>query len=159
MRANPDRQLPLPRARTDGHRMPPVRSRTALKMHEETMNDTWRSPGQKPKSAIQSGRRTTTSTPNITSDRCAQIQKERKSICDGHSRSASIEAETGWDLQRSSGSPIPDRDVQVAQEAEMTTTDGPTGRLLDPSNTQRVTRESRSRTFRTIAFAVLVPCD
>ncbi len=41
----------------------------------------------------------------------------------------------------------------------MTTTDGPTGRLLDPSNTQRVTRESRSQTFRTIAFAVLVPCD
>src|SRR5271167_4949898 len=98
MRGNPDRQLRLPRARTDGNRMPPVRSRTALKMHEETMSDTWRSPTQKPKSAIQSGQRTTTSTPNITSERCARIQKERKGLCrDGRSQPKPSEAETRWD--------------------------------------------------------------
>src|SRR5271154_5466067 len=75
--------------------MPPVRSRTALKMREETMSDTWRSPAQKPKSAIQSGQRTTTSTPNITSDRCARIQKERK----GPLLQRPSEAETRWDPQ------------------------------------------------------------
>src|SRR5271154_4900065 len=96
--------------------MPPVRSRTALKMREETMSDTWRSPAQKPKSAIQSGQRTTTSTPNITSDRCARIQKERKGLCrDGHLPSGPIEAETGWDPQRSSGHPKPGRDAPVDQ--------------------------------------------
>ena len=40
-------------------------------------------------------------------------------------------------------------------------TNGPTGRRLDPSkhgSTFPVTRESQNQTFRTIGFAVLVPC-
>ena len=53
-------------------------SRT-LKTRKETMSGIWRSPVLKPKSAIRSGQRTTTSTPNIILDRCPRTQKGRKS--------------------------------------------------------------------------------
>ena len=128
MRGNRDRQLRLPRARTDGHQMPPVRSRTALKTHKETMSDTWRSPGQKLKSAIPSGQRTTTSTPNITSDRCARIQRERKSFCrDGHVQSKPSEAETAG-THNAQDARKPGRDAAVDREVETTTANGPTVR-------------------------------
>src|SRR5271169_886293 len=142
--------------------MPPVRSRTALKMPEKTMSDTWRSPTQKPKSAIQSGQRTTTSTPNITSERCARIQKERKGLCrDGRLQSKPSEAETRWDPQRCLGRPKPGRDAPVDQEAEMTTANGATGRRPDSDNTQQVHRYQgiSKSTFCTTAFAVLVPVN
>src|ERR1035437_2357658 len=41
------------------------------------MSGIWRSPVLKPKSVTRSGQRTTTSTPNIISDRCARTQKGR----------------------------------------------------------------------------------
>ena len=78
VRANPDRQRHLLRARSDGHRVPPAPSQRALKTREETMRGISRSPALKPKSATQSSQRTITSTPNL--DRCSRIQKERKSI-------------------------------------------------------------------------------
>ena len=56
--------------------MPAVRNRKTLKMPKGTMSDTWRSRGLKPKSAIQSGRRTIISTPNITSDQCDRTQRD-----------------------------------------------------------------------------------
>src|ERR1022692_36493 len=66
----------------------PPRADRLSKRAEETTNGIWRSPALKPKSATQSGQRTTTSTPNIIPDRCPRIQKERKSLCcDGHLRS------------------------------------------------------------------------
>jgi hypothetical protein len=80
VRANPDRQRHLLRARSDGHRVPPAPSQRALKTREETMRGISRSPALKPKSATQSGQKTITSTPNIILDRCSRIQKERKSI-------------------------------------------------------------------------------
>ena len=57
----------------------PLRVRRALKTRKETMSGIWRSPVLKPKSAIRSGQRTTTSTPNIILDRCHRTQKGRKS--------------------------------------------------------------------------------
>ena len=60
----------LLRARSGGHRVPPVPSRWALKAREETMSDMWRALALKPKSATQSAQRTSTSTANIILDRC-----------------------------------------------------------------------------------------
>ena len=88
MRANPDRQRHLLHARDGGRRVPPAPSRGTLKTRKETMSAIWRSLVLKPKSATLSGQRTTTSMPNIISDRCAQTQKGRKRSCrDGPSRS------------------------------------------------------------------------
>ena len=88
MRANPDRQRHLLHARDGGRRVPPAPSRGTLKTRKETMSAIWRSLVLKPKSATLSGQRTTTSMPNIISDRCAQTQKGRKrSCCNGPSRS------------------------------------------------------------------------
>ena len=90
MRANPDRQRHLPHARSDGHRVPPAPNRRALKTRKKTMSGIWRSLVMKPKSATRSGQRTTTSTPNIISDRCARTQKGRKRLCcDGRLRQGS----------------------------------------------------------------------
>src|SRR3974390_2938150 len=87
MRANPDRRRHLLHARDGGRRVPPPPSRETLKTRKETMSAIWRSLVLKPKSATLSGQRTTTSMPNIISDRCAQTQKGRKrSCCDGPSR-------------------------------------------------------------------------
>src|SRR5215469_4061531 len=80
MRANPDRWRHLPHARGGGHRTPLATSQRTLKMHKETMSGIWRSLEPKPKSATWSARRTTISTPNIISDRCAQTQKGRKRL-------------------------------------------------------------------------------
>ena len=63
-------------AASGGHRMRSVPNRTALTTREETMNGIWRSPKLKPKAEIQSGQKTTTSTPNIISDRCPRIEEE-----------------------------------------------------------------------------------
>ena len=68
-------------ARSGGHRVPPAPNRRALKTRKETMSGIWRSLVLKPKSATRSGQRTTTSTPNIISDRCARTQKGRKRLC------------------------------------------------------------------------------
>src|SRR6516162_7715212 len=88
MRANPDRQRHLLHARDGGRRVPPAPIRETLKTRKETMSAIWRSLVLKPKSATLSGQRTTTSMPNIISDRCAQTQKGRKrSCCNGPSRS------------------------------------------------------------------------
>jgi len=81
MRANPDRQRHLLHARDGGRRVPPAPSRGTLKTRKETMSAIWRSLVLKPKSATLSGQRTTTSMPNIISDRCAQTQKGRKRFC------------------------------------------------------------------------------
>ena len=81
MRANPDRQRLLLHARDGGRRVPPAPSRGTLKTRKETMSAIWRSLVLKPKSATLSGQRTTTSMPNIISDRCAQTQKGRKRFC------------------------------------------------------------------------------
>jgi hypothetical protein len=48
------------------------------------MNGIWRSPEQKPKPEIQSEQKTTTSTPNIISDRCPRILPQRPSVLDGN---------------------------------------------------------------------------
>ena len=47
------------------------------------MSGIWRSLEPKPKSATWSARRTTISTPNIISDRCARTLKGRKRLCCG----------------------------------------------------------------------------
>jgi hypothetical protein len=80
MRANQDRQGHLLHAQSGRHRVPAAPSRRALKTRKETMNGIWRSPERKPKTATRSGQRTTTSTPNIISDRCPRIQKGRKKL-------------------------------------------------------------------------------
>jgi len=88
VRANPDRQRHLLHARDGGRRVPAAPSRGTLKTRKETMSAIWRSLVLKPKSATLSGQITTTSMPNIISDRCAQTQKGRKrSCCNGPSRS------------------------------------------------------------------------
>src|SRR5260370_8693354 len=56
LRANPDRQRHLLHARSGGHQVPLAPSRRAPKTRKETMNDIWRSPVLKPKSAARSGR-------------------------------------------------------------------------------------------------------
>jgi hypothetical protein len=72
--------------------VPPAPSRGTLKTRKETMSAIWRSLVLKPKSATLSGQRTTTSMPNIISDRCAQTQKGRKrSCCDGPARGGSVD--------------------------------------------------------------------
>jgi hypothetical protein len=63
--------------------MPLAPSRRALKTHKETMSGIWRSLVLKPKTATWSARRTTISTPNIISDRCAGTQNGRKRLCCG----------------------------------------------------------------------------
>src|ERR1035437_11105364 len=78
VRANPDRQHHLLPARSGGHRVPPAPSRRALKTRKETMSGISRSPVLKPKPATRSGQRTTTSTPNIISDRCPRTQKRHR---------------------------------------------------------------------------------
>jgi hypothetical protein len=82
MRANPDRQRHLLHARDGGRRVPAAPSRGTLKTRKETMSAIWRSLVLKPKSATLSGQRTTTSMPNIISDRCAQTQKVRRGVRD-----------------------------------------------------------------------------
>jgi len=73
----------LPHARGGGHRTPLATSQRTLKTHKETMSGIWRSLEPKPKSATWSARRTTISTPNIISDRCARTLKGRKRLCCG----------------------------------------------------------------------------
>ena len=58
-----------------------VPNRTALTAREETMNGIWRSPKQKPKPEIQSEQKTTTSTPNIISDRCPRLSLSHNDRC------------------------------------------------------------------------------
>ena len=71
----------MPHARGGGHRTPLATSQRTLKTHKETMSGIWRSLEPKPKSATWSARRTTISTPNIISDRCARTLKGRKRPC------------------------------------------------------------------------------
>jgi hypothetical protein len=78
MRANPDRQDHLPAARSGGHRVPPAPNRGTLKTRKETMSDIWRSHAPKPYPATRSGQRTTTSTPNIITDRCPRNRKPHR---------------------------------------------------------------------------------
>ena len=54
---------------------------TTHKTRKEAMSGIWRSPVPRSKSAIRSRRRTTTSTPNIISDRCARTRTGRNRIC------------------------------------------------------------------------------
>ena len=85
--ARPDRQHRMLRAQNGGHRMPPVLTRQTHKARKEAMSGIWRSLVPKSKSAIRSRQRTTTSTPNIISDRCARTRTGIKRICrDGHLR-------------------------------------------------------------------------
>src|SRR6516225_8458054 len=95
VRTNPDRQRHLLHARGGGHRTPLATSqrtlkthKETLKTHKETMIGIWRSLEPKPKSATWSARRTTISTPNIISDRCAWTLKGHKRLCCG--RRASV---------------------------------------------------------------------
>ena len=60
--------------------LPSAPSQRALKTRKETMSGIWRSPALKPKSVTWSGQRTTTSTPNIISDQCAQTQMGSKRL-------------------------------------------------------------------------------
>src|SRR5436190_4694181 len=60
--------------------MPPAPNRTDLTTREETMNGIWRSPKLKPKPATQSRQKTTTSTPNIISDRCPRTEERHKRL-------------------------------------------------------------------------------
>jgi len=60
-----------------GHRTPLDPNRRTLKARKEATSGIWRSPMPKPSSATRSGRRATTSTPNIISDRCARTRKRR----------------------------------------------------------------------------------
>ena len=74
----PRRQRHLLAAQSGGHRMLLAPNRTALPTREETMNGILRSPKLKPKAATQSGQKTTTSTPNIISDRCPRTEERHK---------------------------------------------------------------------------------
>ena len=49
-------------------------------MRKETMRGIWHSPELKPKAAIQSPRKTTTSTPNIISGRCRRRERNRRDL-------------------------------------------------------------------------------
>jgi hypothetical protein len=68
-------------AQSGGHRMPPAPNRTALTTRDETMNGIWRSPKLKFKAETRSGQKTTTSTPNIISDRCPRTEKQDSRLC------------------------------------------------------------------------------
>src|SRR5262249_43264993 len=61
-----------------GQRTPPVPSKGAPKTRKEATRGTSLSPRLKPSLGISSGRRTTTSTPSIISERCLRTEKRRK---------------------------------------------------------------------------------
>src|SRR6516225_4539828 len=110
MRANPDRQRHLLHVLGGGHRVPPAPSRGTLKTRKETMSAFWRSLVLKPKSATRSGQKTTISTPNIISDRCAQTQKGRKrSCCDSVAKMKLISEVTIFDTSTSLNTATPPR--------------------------------------------------
>src|SRR5580692_2731728 len=91
-RARTDRQRRMLGARNDGHQMPAVLIRTTHKARKEATSGIWRSPVPKPKTAIRSRQRTTTSTPNTISDRCARNRTGRNRIfCTGRLRRQKLE--------------------------------------------------------------------
>jgi hypothetical protein len=55
-----------------------AKSHRISKMRKEAMSGTWRWPKRKSWLATSSGRRITTSTPNIISDQCRRTQKRRE---------------------------------------------------------------------------------
>jgi len=60
------------------HQVPLILTRAALKTRKEPMIGIWRWPALNFKSAIRLGQRTTTSMPNIISDRCPRTQGRLK---------------------------------------------------------------------------------
>src|ERR1700730_14505621 len=65
------RRARLQLGQSAGYRPHPDPSQRAFRTFKEAMSDIWRWPVLKLKMAIRSRQRTTTSTPNIISDRCS----------------------------------------------------------------------------------------
>ena len=80
-RRQPRPAAPLLAIQSGGHRMCPAPNRRALTTRKETMSGIWRSPKLKPKAATPSGQKTTTSTPNIISDRCPRTEERHRRLC------------------------------------------------------------------------------
>ena len=76
-RVGPGRRRHLPTIQNDGHQIPDQICRLQT-TREEIMSGIWLWPKPKPGPAMGSGRRTTTSTPNIISERCPQTQARHK---------------------------------------------------------------------------------
>jgi len=86
-RARTDRRHRMPGAQNGGHRMPRALTRRTHKTRKEAMSGIWRWPVPKSKTAIRSRQRTTTSTPNIISDRCVRTRTGANRIsCAGRLR-------------------------------------------------------------------------
>jgi hypothetical protein len=62
--------------------MPTAPNRTVLEARNETTSDISRWPKKKPGPEMSSGRRTTTNTPNIITDRCLGTEKGHRRRCD-----------------------------------------------------------------------------
>ena len=74
------RPAPFAAAQRRGHRMLLAPNRTGLTTREETMNGISLSPELRPKAATQSQQKTTTSMPNIISDRCPRTEERHKRL-------------------------------------------------------------------------------